>query len=105
MAGEDFDVAVSSADDGHLLRLTGELDMATAHKLRDQLTTLADDGARQVTIDLSELEFIDSTGLSVLVSGLKRLREQGGDLMLRSPRPGTRKILEITGLTEVFPIS
>jgi anti-sigma B factor antagonist len=105
MPADGFDVAVTSADDGHLLRLTGELDMATAHKLRDQLTSLADDGARHVTVDLSDLEFIDSTGLSVLVTGLKRLREQGGDLALRSPRPSTRKILEITGLTEVFPIS
>jgi len=41
----------------------------------------------------------------VLISGLKRLRQQGGDMALRSPTPGTRKVLEITGLTEVFAIS
>ena len=58
-----------------------------------------------MTVDLSELAFVDSTGLSVLITGLKRLREAGGDMALRSPQPGTRRVLEITGLTEVFSIS
>ncbi len=54
---------------------------------------------------MSDLMFIDSTGLSVLITGLKRLRQGGGDLALRSPTPSTPKVLEITGLTEVFAIS
>jgi anti-anti-sigma factor len=41
----------------------------------------------------------------VLITALKRIRQQGGDITLRSPTPGTRKVLEITGLTEVFGIS
>ena len=87
------------------MRLLGELDMSTAPRLGDELARLASDGATMVTVDLSDLAFIDSTGLSVLITGLKRLRQQGGDMVLRSPTPGTRKVLEITGLTEVFSIS
>ncbi len=103
-AGE-LHVVVSSADSRHEVRLLGELDMSTASQLREELARLTADGATLVTVDLSDLAFIDSTGLSVLITALKRLRQQGGDLALRSPTPGTRKVLEITGLTEVFSIS
>jgi anti-sigma B factor antagonist len=101
----DLRVVVSSDDGSHEIRLEGELDLGTAPQLRDELARLTADGARLVTVDLSDLAFIDSTGLSVLITGLKRLRQQGGDMALRSPTPSTRKVLEITGLTEVFSIS
>ncbi len=101
----DLQVVVSAHGGGHEIRLLGELDMATADQLRNELARLADDGAVQITVDLSDLVFIDSTGLSVLISGLKLLRRQGGDMALRSPSPSTRRVLEITGLTEVFAIS
>ena len=101
----DLHVIVSSVEDGHEVRLLGELDMSTAPRLGDELVRLAADGATMVVVDLSDLAFIDSTGLSVLIAGLKRLRQQGGDMALRSPTPSTRKVLEITGLTEVFSIS
>ena len=98
-------VSVSGGEQAYEVRLLGELDMSTAPQLRDELLRLTSDGARQVTVDLSQLEFMDSTGLSVLITGLKRLRERGGDMALRSPTPNTRRVLEITGLTEVFAIS
>ena len=101
----DLRVVVSSVDSRHEVRLQGELDLGTASQLRDELARLTADGARLVTVDMSDLAFIDSTGLSVLITGLKRLRQQGGDMALRSPTASTRKVLEITGLTEVFAIS
>lgn len=101
----ELKVLVSGADPEYEVRLLGELDMSTAPQLRDELLRVVSDRARMVTVDLSELAFVDSTGLSVLITGLKRLRQQGGEMALRSPTPGTRRVLEITGLTEVFPIS
>jgi len=101
----ELQVWVSGDGPGHEVRLLGELDMSTAPQLRKELLRLASDGAMMVTVDLSELAFVDSTGLSVLITGLKRLRQQGGEMALRSPTPATRRVLEITGLTEVFPIS
>ena len=98
-------VTVSGGELAYEVHLLGELDMSTAPQLRDELLRLTSDGAREVTVDLSELQFMDSTGLSVLITGLKGLREKGGDMALRSPTPGTRKVLEITGLTEDFCIS
>ncbi len=97
-------VKVAGAEQAYEVYLHGELDMSTAPRLREELLRLSSDGATEVTVDLSELQFVDSTGLSVLITGLKRLRERGGDMALRSPNPGTRRVLEITGLTEVFSI-
>ncbi|MCA1673344.1 MAG: STAS domain-containing protein, partial [Actinobacteria bacterium] len=76
----------------------------TAPRLRDALADLAGEGGVRVTLDLVGMTFIDSTGLSVLVTGLKRLREIGGNLVLQSPSATTMKVLEITGLTSVFAI-
>ncbi len=101
----ELHVVVSDDSHGHEVRLLGELDMATASQLRDELVRLASGGPTLVTVDMSDLAFIDSTGLSVLITALKSLRQQGGDMTLRAPSPGTRRVLEITGLTEVFAIS
>jgi anti-sigma B factor antagonist len=100
----DLQVLVSGDQPEYEIQLFGELDMSTAPALREELVELIAAGATMVTVDLSELAFVDSTGLSVLITGLKRLRQQGGDMALRSPTPGTRRVLEITGLTEVFPV-
>ena len=105
VAPGELNVVVSGTETSYELRLLGELDMSTAAQLRDELLRLTSGGARHVTVDMSDLMFIDSTGLSVLITGLKRLRQDGGDMALRSPTPGTRRVLEITGLTEVFSIS
>lgn len=101
----ELEVVVSSGTGGPEVRLVGELDLSTAEVVREELARLAADAPVVVTVDLADLRFIDSTGLSVLVTGLKRFREQGGDMALRSPTPGTRKVLEITGLIQVFSIS
>ena len=101
---EFLNLVVTEEEAGRAVHLRGELDMSTAALLRDELARLTGDGATHITLDLGELAFIDSTGLSVLITALKRLRQQGGDMVLRAPRPGTQKVLEITGLTEVFSI-
>lgn len=100
-----FGIEVKLAEGAAVVALTGELDLATAPQLRDQLVALAGGGFLAVTLDLAALDFMDSTGLSVLVAGLKHLRERGGDLVLRSPQPGAMKVLEITGLNAVFAIA
>jgi anti-sigma B factor antagonist len=84
-----------------VLAITGEVDMASAPGLRDQLQQL---DARNVVIDLSGVTFIDSTGLGVLVAALKRSREAGGHLVLRSPTRATRRVLDITGLSQLVAV-
>jgi anti-sigma B factor antagonist len=96
----DFQVEVSG--ESAIVSVAGEIDVSTAPLLRDRLQQLA---ARFVTVDLSAMTFIDSTGLGVLVGAFRRLREDGGDLALRAPTRSTRKVLELTGLAQMMTIA
>jgi anti-sigma B factor antagonist len=86
------------------VRVQGEVDVYTAPQLRERLYGLVVDGADSVVLDLADMTFIDSTGLGVIVGTLKRLRESGGELTLRSPSRSTRKVLDITGLTRIVTV-
>ena len=99
-----FDLLTAKSEDRVVVKVLGELDLDTAPRLRKVLVDLADEGRVHVTLDLAGMTFIDSSGLSAFVSGLKRLRETGGELLLQSPSATALKVLEITGLTEVFAI-
>ncbi len=101
----DFDLSVTVAESAAAVRVEGELDCYTAPRLRSALRDLVEDGIRHVTLDVGGVRFIDSTGLSVLVSGMKRLRERGGHMVVKSPSHATRKLFEITGLNTVLEVS
>src|SRR3984957_19923365 len=85
-----------------VLRVTGEVDVYTAPMLRERIRDLAAKGAVHVIADLGPVDFLDSTGLGVLVGGLKRLREDGGSLALVIATPRILRIFQITGLTKAF---
>jgi anti-sigma B factor antagonist len=95
---EQFNCEWIYLDGGVLVSLFGELDTASAPVLRDCLVQLVDQGATQLEVDVSELAFIDSTGLSVVMEQWHRLQELGGSLVLVSPSPAILKMLDITGL-------
>ena len=100
----DFDVSVSSAEDATVVAVRGDLDCYTAPKLRAVLLELAD-GPRKVILDVGSSDFIDSTGLGVLVGGLKRFRQRGGDMVVRSPSPMTARLFEVTGVIKLFEVA
>jgi anti-sigma B factor antagonist len=100
----DFGITAAVNDSKAVVAVRGELDVSTAPRLKETLGQLIDKGVRDLTLDLTDLVFIDSNGLHALVASLKRLRERDGTLRLRAPRPNVRKVLEIVGLTEVVPI-
>ena len=99
-----LELIVSEHEDETVVRAAGELDVNTAPELREQLANLVSEGARRIVVDLTDVSFVDSTALSVLVSALKRLRQANGDLELASPKPSVRRVFEITGLTRLFTI-
>ena len=86
------------------LAIRGEVDVSTSAALRGELYGIIDSGARRVVVDCSEMDFIDSSGLGVLVGALKRVREKDGELVLRSLNASANKVFEITGLTKLFTI-
>jgi anti-sigma B factor antagonist len=99
------EVSVESIDGWQVLRLAGEVDVATAPRLRDRLVQLVNDGPPQLVVDLSGLSFIDSMGLGALVSGLKRARAHDGDLRLAGPSDHVAKVLSITRLDQAFLVA
>ena len=103
-SADGFRIETSSDDDGVRLRLTGEVDAATAPLLEAQITEAVRAGYAQVILDFGDLQFIDSSGLSVLVSNHKRLRDAGGDLVVDSPPPAALRLFEIAGLDRVLTI-
>jgi anti-sigma B factor antagonist len=93
---------IGPSGDCAILQVTGEVDVYTAPMLRERIRELAAKGAVHLIADLGQVDFLDSTGLGVLVGGLKRLREDGGSLALVITAPRLLRIFQITGLTKVF---
>lgn len=91
-----------SHDSAVVVRVSGEVDIQTSSILDNQLQQVLGDGAVSIVVDLAGVAFLDSTGLSVLVAGLKRCQAAGGTLQVVSPRPHVRRVFEVTGLTDVF---
>ena len=88
-----------------VLHVAGDLDGSTAPVLRHALAGIIEDqGNLAVRLDLRDMTFVDSTGLSVLVGAQRRLREKGGHLTLANLRPQTLKVFEIVGLSTMFDI-
>lgn len=100
----EFCVTVSAVDDDVRVHLLGEFDLATAPQFLDKLDPVLANGVHRITVDLSDLEFIDSSGLAALMRAAIRQREKGGDLVLQAPTPSTLRVLEITGLVALLPI-
>ncbi len=100
----DLDLKVRKEGDHAILEVGGEVDVYTAPKLREKLIELVSDGSYHLVVDLEGVDFLDSTGLGVLVGGLKRLRSHDGELVLVCTKNRILKVFEITGLTKVFSI-
>jgi anti-sigma B factor antagonist len=84
--------------------VSGEVDVATVPRLREQLHGLVAQGTNRIIVDLDGVDFLDSTGLGVLVGALKRVRSNDGELALVCTQPRIRKVFEVTGLTKVFSL-
>ncbi|MHB0913676.1 MAG: STAS domain-containing protein [Armatimonadota bacterium] len=85
-----------------IIDLEGEVDVYTAPQLKQQIINMLDAGTNHVVVNLSAVDYLDSTALGVLIGGLKRLRERNGSLDLLCPNPRIRRIFEITGLDKIF---
>ncbi len=85
-----------------VVELSGRLDLLSAAEVRQQISTAVADGNQRLVVDMSGVEFIDSTGLGSLVSGLKATRLAGGDLRLARPGEQVRTILKLTTLDRVL---
>lgn len=100
----DLELETTQRDGVAVLSLRGEIDVYTAPRMRQAIVDLVDAGSRNIVIDMENVDFLDSTGLGVLVEGLKRVRTRGGSLSLVVTQDKIVKIFDITGLNKAFPI-
>jgi anti-anti-sigma factor len=102
--GPAIALGVEHDGQGAVVTVNGELEFGTAAILRTTLLELAQEGCERVVLDISGLEFIDSTGVSLLVQAKQRLESQGHQFVLRAPAHRVLRVLEIAGLAELFTI-
>lgn len=100
-----FDLAEEDLADGtRVLAVAGEIHVSTAPELSETLTRAIASGHTRLVLDFSEVEFIDSTGLSVLLNALRRLTRSQGALSLVCTNPTVLRLFEITRLDSTFDI-
>ena len=100
----DLSLSTRTEGDRTIVVVGGEIDVYTAPKLREKLIELVSEGSYDVVVNLEGVDFLDSTGLGVLVGALKRVKAHDGSLSLICTQDKILKIFKITGLTKVFAI-
>ena len=100
----DLELRTQTESGWGVLEVKGEVDLYTSPQLKDKVNELIEDGQTRLVINLTDVGFMDSSGLGVLVTALKRAKEHEGSLALVCPEGSVHKVLTITGLDRVFPI-
>jgi anti-sigma B factor antagonist len=106
MTHDELSIDLKTEDGGEtlLFKLRGSLDLATAPTVRAALSEAAEKGSQHLIVDLTQLEFLDSTGLGVLIGAHRRAAEHGGSLRLIVSDGPISRLLNITGLIAVFSV-
>ena len=88
-----------------MLSVIGELDLAAAPKVRQALVTAVQGPAPDVVLDLASVDFIDSSGLGIVIGALKRVWSRGGRLRVVAAQPQVVKVFELTELDRILPLA
>jgi len=105
MTHDELSIDLKSEAGGTLVfKLRGSLDLATAPTVRAALTEASDKGSHDLIVDLRQLEFLDSTGLGVLIGAYRRATERGGKFRLVISDGPIARLLNVTGLIGVFSV-
>jgi anti-sigma B factor antagonist len=102
-ARQDPIAGIERSDGWVVVALAGELDLYNAHVVRDALLECCLEGPDRLVVDLSEVEFIDSTALGVLIEARSRMTNRGG-FLLAGPGLETKRALEVSGLDRHFSV-
>ncbi len=102
-----IDLKIGSRQEGRwtVLRIRGEIDLSNASILRRRIMDEVGRGHHSIAVDLSGLDFLDASGLAVLIAGRRMTEEVSGSLVLISPSPQVRRVLQVSGMDKVFAIS
>jgi anti-sigma B factor antagonist len=98
-----FDMHIDAQGDAVTIALSGELDVASSPALRDTIVTLVSEGKTNLVFDCRDLDFIDSTGLGVLIGARARCLAANGTVDLAGVKPALQRLLAVTGIDGLFP--
>jgi anti-sigma B factor antagonist len=101
---DGIELSVDRRSDGATLRVGGEIDLTSAPRLDEEIQTLIEQSVTNLTLDLSSVAFMDSTGLRVLLKASKLIEGNGGKVLLREPSEPVRRLLEVSGLDGHFEL-
>jgi anti-sigma B factor antagonist len=106
MRGATMDLDITTERDGNVCRVhvSGEIDVYTSPTLKAEIVAAVEQGCTNLVVDIDNVGFIDSSGLGVLVSGLRRAKENAGSMHIVCTKENILKIFRITGLDRVFPV-
>lgn len=100
----NLEIRVEQLDNDQILKISGEVDAFTAPKLRDAIIPLTEKENTNVIVDLSDVSYMDSTGLGVFIGALKSSRGNGSSLKLQGLTDRVERLFQITGLSEIIDI-
>lgn len=97
---------IASYNDGDIpvVNLIGELDLSSAPRLYNELWQVTQDGKKSVALNLAKLEFMDSSGLQLLLRLREKLKAKNQEIILINPQPSITKLLQLTGFDKLFKI-
>ncbi|MFJ7073043.1 STAS domain-containing protein [Streptomyces sp. NPDC098781] len=97
-------ITTRDATTGPVLEITGDLDHATAAELRDRLTALTLQPGQRLVLDLADMDFCDSSGLTVLIAARNLAHAAGADIALAAVPAHTLRVMSIVGLDQIFTL-
>jgi anti-sigma B factor antagonist len=97
-------IGTTRDDDGSVISVGGDVDLYSSPRLRDAVFAEIDSAVTRLAIDLSEVRYMDSSGVATLVEGLQRAKAAGAGFKLIAPSPKVMQVLEMTRLDSVFEI-
>ncbi|UTR13412.1 STAS domain-containing protein [Salipaludibacillus sp. LMS25] len=100
----NLEINITEGDIVNTAHLSGEVDVYTATKLKEALTPLAEQADKDLIVDLSEVNYIDSTGLGIFIGTLKAAEKSDTSLRLTGLNDRVKRLFEITGLNDVIDI-
>ena len=104
MSPKPFEAAQAIVGGVHVVAIQGELDISTAPRVREPLSEAAGDAARPLVVDLTECEFVDSTGLAALLHGVKPAQNGESNVAFVSAGGEVRRLLELTAIDRTIPV-
>jgi anti-sigma B factor antagonist len=101
----DFEVRGPSPDGQVVIDLRGEVDVYNAPRLRNELARVVQEGGLDIVLDVEGLDFVDVTGLGVIIAAAKRIGDAGGHVTLRAPTRAVRRIVDLTQQQHFLTVS